>query len=61
MKPWYKSKTIWLNLAMGTVGALAETMPAVKELIPGWYALYAIAVALVNVWLRVISTAEISS
>lgn len=60
-KPWWQSKTVWMNMAIATVGALAETVPAVRDYLPqGWYGIYMVAVALVNVWLRTISTATLT-
>lgn len=50
-KPWYKSKTMWLNIA--AVVAAAPFIPEVAAIIPdSWVRPVAAAVALINLALR---------
>ena len=55
-KPWWQSKTIWVNVltAVGTIGAqLADALP------PEWATKILSALAVVNLVLRVITTEPI--
>lgn len=51
-KPWYESKTLWLNLA--TLVSLALVLPEVGEVIPAaWTKYIAAGNAVLNLALRV--------
>lgn len=57
MKPWWKSRIIWLNVAAGAVAFIAGAWPQIAMLIPKWLAYSAGAlVAGANVGLRFITT-----
>lgn len=62
MKPWYESKMLWVNLAITVFGALASLAPQVQALMtPTRFAVFTIAVGIVNVVLRFVTTQAIGS
>lgn len=57
MKPWYTSKTLWVNTLAAVLVALEATTGALKPLLPvDLYTSLAVALPLVNAALRVITT-----
>lgn len=58
MKPWFKSKTIWLNLIVATLAAVQSMAPTMLPPVAGPWILF--AASILNVWLRVISASEIT-
>jgi len=59
MKPWYKSKTKWFNIASGLLFILAmpEVAGVVPESVVPWLA---ILVAVGNLWLRSITNTGVT-
>lgn len=54
-KPWYTSKTLWLNVA--TLLSLAPAIPEVVQIVPDGAVRYiAAAVALLNLAIRLFGT-----
>lgn len=57
MKPWYASKTIWINTAAAMLVALEASTGALKPLLPvDLYTTIAIALPMINAALRVVTT-----
>lgn len=57
MKPWYMSKTLWVNTVAAMLVALEATTGALKPLLPvDLYTTLAIALPLINAALRVVTT-----
>lgn len=60
MKPWWKSRVLWFNVAAAVFGVLEATTdligPALGITSAQFVAGYSIAVAVVNAALRVITT-----
>jgi len=56
MKPWYKSKTVWLNLASVAatlVGAAAQVLPNLQGILdPQTYLIAGAVVGVANIVLR---------
>ena len=63
MKPWYKSRTLWFNIAVaaGPLVAYAVANPAFAQLhlSPVHFIAYSFVIGLVNVGLRVITATGI--
>ena len=58
-KAWYKSKTIWFNLALGLIGVLEASTGTLKPLLGDHYGLAMMAVAMAGMVLRTVSTATL--
>jgi hypothetical protein len=60
MKPWYKSKTVWFNVALvggAAVGGLAGLFPAYRPyMTPEAYAMWTMFVGVINVALRSVTS-----
>lgn len=57
MKPWWKSKTLWLNFVATTVAGLTAFVPQLQSLMtPQNFALFSLGVGMVNVMLRFITS-----
>lgn len=57
MKVWYTSKTLWFNALVLVIGALAEGLPQLKDLIPAdVYPALVGVVAAVNFSLRTMTS-----
>lgn len=60
MKPWYKSKTMWFNLAIVGGAALDSAvglLPTVESLVPAsMYSIIFFVVGVVNMALRAVTT-----
>ena len=62
MKPWWKSRTIWVNVAAAALAALATVLEAVREAFgPVLYIIVATLLPAVNVILRVVTVAPIET
>ena len=64
MKPWWKSRTIWLNLLMTLapiMGYAAESVGLLQQFMtPPKFAVYSMLVGFANVALRSITTQGVS-
>lgn len=61
-KKWWKSKTLWFNLAIALGAALESQLSLVHPFVgDAGYAMLAMMVPTVNVGLRFISTTELSA
>ena len=61
MKPWYRSKTLWFNLIIGSLAALEANMGALSGFIRAdWYAIICIVLPVGNAILRIVSTAKLT-
>lgn len=57
MKPWWQSKTLWLNaIAAGLVALESGTGRLQPSLPVNFYTLLAVGLPVINAWLRVITT-----
>jgi hypothetical protein len=57
MKPWYQSRTLWLNVIVALFAALEANTGLLKPFLPdNFYALLAIALPVINVVLRTVTT-----
>jgi hypothetical protein len=55
LKPWYKSKTMWVNLATFFTG-VAALLPEVREVVnPDTYTYLLVGIGLINVALRAVT------
>lgn len=55
-KVWWKSKTLWVNLAIAALAALEPLTGILQSVLPvNAYVIFAIAVPVVNAMLRVVS------
>lgn len=59
-KPWYLSKTIWVNFFMGMAMVLSQFIPSVSEFLQLHFSAVGDAWALINIALRFLTTKEIS-
>jgi hypothetical protein len=60
-KPWWKSKTLWLNLIAAALIALEAEFSLLQPLLPGnVYAYFAVVLPVANALLRVITVAPIA-
>lgn len=57
MKPWWQSKTVWLNFVATIVAGLTAFVPQLQPLMTTQnFALFSLGVGLANVALRFITT-----
>ncbi len=57
MKPWWQSKTLWLNAIAAGLVALESGTGRLQPLLPvNFYTLLAVGLPVINAWLRVITT-----
>ena len=61
VKAWYKSKTVWFNMALGAVGVLEASTGSLKPLLGDQYGLVMIGVAMVGMMLRTVSTTQLGA
>lgn len=60
-KPWYTSKTLWVNAIAAGLIALEATMGALQPLMPvNFYAAMAVGLPVINAVLRIITTSALS-
>ena len=60
MKPWYQSRTIWFNIIFGLTQVLASA-DVIAVFPPSAVPYTAAAQSILNILLRLISTAQLSS
>lgn len=61
-KPWYRSKTIWFNVGVAGLTALEASLGLIQAHVPGnAYAYIALALAVGNAMLRIITTQAVSA
>lgn len=59
-KPWYASKTLWVNAAAAGLVALEASIEIIQPHLPiNFYAAMAVALPVINAVLRVITTTAI--
>lgn len=57
MKPWWKSKTLWVNIVVAVLATLEAATGLLQPYLPAhWYVAVAVGLPVVNVILRVITT-----
>ncbi len=57
MKPWYKSKTLWVNIVVAVLASLEATTGLLQPYLPQhWYVAVAVGLPVANVVLRIITT-----
>lgn len=61
MKSLKKSKTIWFNLIIASVGILELNLHLLQSVLGEYYGAVFIFVAMIGAWLRVLTTANDSS
>lgn len=60
-KPWYKSRTIRLNVAAAALMVLEAKFNLLQPFLPGnVYAWFAVALPVINAGLRIITTAPVT-
>jgi hypothetical protein len=60
-KPWWCSKTIWLNVLVATFLLAEANIGVLQGLLPDWLQRALVfGLPIVNVWLRVITTKGVS-
>ena len=61
MKPWYTSKTLWVNVGVVLLTAAETQLRVIQPLLPvDFYAMVAFGLPLLNAALRVITTQGLS-
>lgn len=62
MKQWWKSKTLWVNLIVAILAVIEANTGLLQPFIPAdIYVLIAIGLPLVNAFLRVITTQQLTT
>jgi hypothetical protein len=57
MKPWYKSKTLWVNILVAVLATLEASTGLLQPYLPDhWYVAVAVGLPIINVVLRIITT-----
>lgn len=57
MKPWYTSKTLWVNAVVAALAALEAGTGILKPFLPSnFYAIVAVGLPVVNAVLRIVTT-----
>jgi hypothetical protein len=57
MKPWWKSKTLWVNIIVAVLATLEASTGLLQPYLHAhWYVAVAVGLPVVNVILRVITT-----
>jgi hypothetical protein len=57
MKPWYKSKTLWVNIIVAVLATLEASTGLLQPYLPNhWYVVVAVGLPIINVVLRIITT-----
>lgn len=60
-KPWYKSRTLWVNSFAAVLVAVEASMQLIQPHIPvNFYAVVAVVLPVVNAALRVITTSPLA-
>ena len=60
MKKWYKSKTYWFNIALASVGVIEANMGLIRDNLGDNYGIVFMAVAVIGIALRNVTTSEVS-
>lgn len=62
MKPWYKSKTLWVNIIVAVLATLEASTGLLQPYLPNhWYVAVAVGLPVINVVLRIITTQGIKA
>ena len=57
MKPWYTSKTLWVNALVAALSALEAGTGVLQPFLPAnFYAIVAVGLPVVNAVLRIVTT-----
>lgn len=57
MKPWYTSKTLWVNAVVAALAALEAGTGILQPFLPAnFYAIVAVGLPVVNAVLRIVTT-----
>ena len=57
MKPWWKSKTLWVNIIVAVLASLEATTGLLQPYLPQhWYVVVAVGLPIINVVLRIVTT-----
>jgi hypothetical protein len=57
MKPWYQSKTLWVNIVVAALAALEAGTGLLQPYLPAnFYVLVAVGLPVVNAVLRIVTT-----
>lgn len=57
MKPWYTSKTLWVNALVAALAALEAGTGVLQPFLPAnFYAMVAVGLPVVNAVLRIVTT-----
>lgn len=60
-KPWWQSKTIWINLVIASLLLAEANIESLQGLLPEWLQKSLVfALPIINVWLRVFTTQGLS-
>ncbi len=60
-KPWWQSRTLWLNAVVACLIALEMSFPLLQPLLPGnVYAWFGVVLAVGNSMLRIVTTQGLS-
>ena len=61
MKPWYTSKTLWVNTVVAALAAMEAGTGVLQPFLPAnFYAMVAVGLPVVNAVLRIITTQGLS-
>lgn len=60
MKPWYRSKTVWVNLAFAALAIVEVNLRVLQPALGNWYGVAVIALPLANLFLRFVTTQGVS-
>lgn len=62
MKPWYTSKTLWVNAVVAALAALEAGTNVLQPFLPAnFYAIVAVGLPVVNAVLRIVTTQGLSA
>lgn len=57
MKPWWQSKTLWVNITVAVLASLEATTGLLQPFLPEhWYVVVAVGLPVINVVLRIVTT-----
>ena len=61
IKPWWRSKTVWINVLAATFLVATDNLPVLQGLLPeAMYKRAIFALPIINLWLRVVSSKGLS-
>lgn len=62
MKPWYKSKTIWINVFVAVLAAFEAVTGLLQPIVSAnIYAIIAVGLPIINAALRIITTQALTA